>query len=449
MKRQITVTAAALFLSAIISVSKAQVITTIAGSDPYGFSGDGGLATAAKINHASKIITDHSGNIYFTDSGNNRVRQMSSAGLIKTIAGTGVAGYTGDGGAGTSADLSWPAGLALDASERFLYIGDVDNARVRKLDLFIGTISTVAGNGSFIDGGDGGPASAASFSLQDIAMDLTGNLLIATTYTIRRVNASTGIITTIAGGGGNYPGDGGDAALARFDQIACIAVGAAGDIYLSQYSHSVRKIDHMTGVLSLLAGSSSNSFGYTGDGGPAVHSQLHSPAGLAVDFAGNVFIADEDNNRVRKISKTNGFITTVAGNGTLTASGDGGLATAAGLSRPRALAIDRNGNMYVSDSSFSIRRVGSITGIHEWNEEGVVSIYPTLSQGNFMVHISGQVFSGLNVFDLTGRMVYSSKLNEERSEQDLQVQLDAADGMYIVQLTGAQAVLCRRIMIRK
>jgi RHS repeat-associated protein len=267
--------------------------------------------------------------------------------IINTVAGTGQGGYSGDGGPASDAQLNNAHGIAIDAG-RNLYIADTGNHRIRKVDTS-GIITTVAGNGYYGYSGDGWPAVWAQlFYPNDVDLDAGGNLYIADTnnHRIRKVDTS-GIITTVAGNGYyGYSGDGGPAIQAQLNNPTGLAVDSWGNLYIADSNNQrIRKID-TNGFITTVAGRSSQ--GYSGDGGPAIQAQLNNPTGLAVDSWGNLYIADQDNRVVRKVD-TSGIITTVAGNGRYGYSGDGGLATEARLVQPYSVCIDISGNLYIAD----------------------------------------------------------------------------------------------------
>ena len=271
-------------------VDATGTIDAVAGNEELRFSGDGRLATDANLAFPADVAVDATGNLYISDAGNERVRKVSVDGIIATVAGSGVNEFSGDGGPAASASLARPTGVAVDAAGN-LYISDSGNRRVRKVSVD-GIISTVAGNGVAGFSGDGGPATSASlFGASAVAVDAVGNLYIADGNRIRKVSP-VGIIATVAGNG-------------------------------------LR--------------------GFSGDGGPAISAQLNSPRGVTVDAAGNLYIADTVNNRIRKVS-ADGTITTVAGNGVKGFSGDGGLATDANLNFPPGVAVDGGGNLYIADT---------------------------------------------------------------------------------------------------
>lgn len=331
-------------------------ITTIVGTGTSGFLGDGGAATAARIQRVYGLCVDNAGNIYIPDYGNHRIRKVSTDGTISTIVGNGTAAFAGDGGAATAASLWGPRGVALDTSGN-LYIADENNFRIRKVTPS-GIISTVAGNGSYGFAGDGGQATAARLaSPASIAIDRSGNMYIADmgNNRVRKVTTS-GIISTIAGNGTSSPtGDGSQATAAAVPLPHGIKVDNDGNIYVTNHStHRVRKIS-TTGIISTIAGT--GTAGTTGDGGAATAARINAPYGLHLDNAGNIYIACMTGNNVRKIDAS-GNISTFAGSGSTGFFGDGGAATAASIYEPYAIANDPSGNIIIADSrNFRIRKV--------------------------------------------------------------------------------------------
>ncbi len=330
-------------------------IRTIAGSGLKGFGGDGGAATSAILWYPSGIALDSVGNVYFSDTNNSRIRKIAAAtGAISTIAGIGTFGLSGDGGPAASAQFNSLYGVALDAGGN-VYIADLGNDRVRKFNVADGTISTFAGTYAGF-GGDGGPASFAQLKRpHDVALDSGGNVYIAGYGDghIRKVTAATGVITTIAGTGGasgSAVGDGGPATSATLSNPKDIAVDGAGNVFITEeLGHRVRKIDSQTGIISTIAGTGMS--GFSGDGGLATSAKLNWPSGIAVDGSGNVYFADMQNYRIRRIDGATGIITTVAGTGTNGFSGDGGPAASASIGQDYGLDVDSAGNVYFADTN--------------------------------------------------------------------------------------------------
>jgi uncharacterized repeat protein (TIGR01451 family) len=340
----------------VYKVATNGTISTVAGNGTSGYSGDSGAATSAQLNNPQGVAIDGFGNLYIADNGNERIRKVSS-GVITTVAGTGSANFGGDGGLATSAQINNPQALATDSSGNF-YIADAGNNRVRKVSG--GVITTVAGNGSPGYAGDGGMATSAELNFpQGVAVDSSGNLYIDdnSNYRIRKV--SGGIITTVAGNGVNaFGGDGGSATSAHISVSSSVAVDGTGNLYISDFGNDrIRRVSG--GIITTFAGN--GTYGFSGDSGPATSAELHNPTAVAVDGSGNVYIGDRDNDRIRKV--TGGIISTIAGNGFSSFSGDGGSALNAQLNSPQGIAVDSVGDLYISDSSNSrVRFVGASSG---------------------------------------------------------------------------------------
>jgi len=347
----------------VFKVDATGQLTVVAGSGTPGFGGDGGPATSASLNFPYGVAVDASGNLYIADYYNYRVRRVDTNGVITTVAGNGTIGFSGDGGPATSASLATPTGVAVDGSGN-LYIADYRNSRIRKVDPS-GIITTVAGNGTGGFSGDGGPATSAGLNSPfGVAVDGSGNLYVADTgnYRVRRV-APNGIITSVAGNGTQaFSGDGGPATSASLVYATGLAVDGSGNLYIADRdSQRIRRVD-TNGVITTVAGN--GTAGSSGDGGPATSASLSYPNGVAVDGGGNLYIADSSNNpRIRRVG-ANGIITAFAGSGNSYFSGDGWPATSASLANPTAVAVDGSGNLYIADRRNSrIRRVGTNGGI--------------------------------------------------------------------------------------
>ena len=336
-------------------------VTTAAGNGTAGYTGDGGLATSAELDQTEGVATDTAGNLYIADWTNNVIRKVTVAtGVITTVAGNGTAGYSGDGGAATSAELKGPTGVAIDSAGD-IYIADQANNRVREVAAATGMITTVAGNGTAGYSGDNGAATSAEmYSPTDLTFDSAGNLYISddANNRIRKVTLTTGVITTVAGDGtGGYAGDGAAATSAELDNPAGLAFDSAGNLYIADVTNNrIRKVAATTGVITTFAGN--GTAGFSGDGGAATSAEFNTPARITFDRAGNLYIADQTNNRVREV--TAGIITTIAGNGTAGYSGDGGPATNAEFDAPIGIAVDNQGSFYVSDFHNNVIRKLSI-----------------------------------------------------------------------------------------
>ena len=327
--------------------TKGQTISTIAGDGTSGYSGDGAAATLAALNKPLGIAVDASANLYIADFYNHRVRMVNPSGVITTVAGSGTYGFSGDGAAATDAELSTATGVAVDASGN-LYIVDQGNQRIRKVNAS-GIISTVAGNGTGAYSGDGGQATAASlFNPYGVAVDASGNIFIADAQNqvVRKVNTS-GVISTYAGNNtAGYSGDSGPATAAELHYPTGLVTDAAGTLYIADEENSRIRMVTTSGIITTIAGTSSP--GFSGDGGPATAAQLYDPWGLGLDADGNLYFGDSGNERIRKIS-TDGTISTIAGNDTGGYAGDGGPATDAEFNDPGGVAVDRSGNIYIDD----------------------------------------------------------------------------------------------------
>jgi len=326
---------------------------TIAGSGVPGSAGDGGAAAAAQLNFPSGVAVDRAGNVYVADSANNRIRVIGAGGSVTTFAGTGAAGFSGDGGAATAAAISSPTAVAFDPAGALL-IADTGNNRVRKVSP-AGVMTTIAGTGPAGFAGDGGPPRAAVLDRPSgVAADGTGSVYIADTLNHRVRKIVGGQIVTLVGSGpaglgqGAYGGDGGQAATARLNLPEGLALDPQGGVYVSDTGNNrVRHVDK-AGTITTLAGTGARRF--SGDGGQAGLAELAAPSGLSVDGAGNLYIADSLNNRVRVVTPA-GLISTLIGIGTPGFSGDGGPGTLAQLARPKGVAVDATGRVLVADYS--------------------------------------------------------------------------------------------------
>jgi sugar lactone lactonase YvrE len=294
---------------------------------------------------------DKAGNLFIADQNNQRVRRVDAiTKVITTVAGDGTATYSGDNGPGPAASLYYPNGVALDRGGA-LFIADTYNHRVRRVDAKTGGINTVAGNGSLGYSGENGPATSASLNYpQEVAVDTAGNLFIADESNhIRRVDVTTGFITTVAGNGtAGYNGDNILATSAGMRPFG-VALDDAGNLFIADsYNYRIRRVDAVTGFITTVAGNGTAA--YSGDDGPATMASLNVPQKVTVDSAGNLFIADSNNYRVRRVDAVTQTITTAAGTRTQGFSGDEGSATSAMLNYPSGATVDRSGNLFIADT---------------------------------------------------------------------------------------------------
>jgi len=323
------------FNNRIRKISPAGVVTTIAGSGTYGFAD--GTGNSASFDVAVGLVVDGAGNVYVADRFNNRIRKISSAGVVTTLAGSGTRAFAN--GTGTEASFAKPSGVVVDVSGS-IYVADAEDSRIRKISA-AGVVTTLAGSGShgFADG----TGTAASFNYpMGVAVDGAGNVYVADQFNerIRKIN-STGVVTTFAGSG-TYGFADGTGTAASFNGPSGVAVDCTGNVYVADRSnHRIRKISP-TGVVTTLAGS--GIYGFADGTGTAA--SFNTPSGVAVDRAGNVYVADAYNNRIRKISPA-GVVTTLAGSGT--AGYSNGTGTAASFYNPCGLAVDEADNIYVAD----------------------------------------------------------------------------------------------------
>jgi uncharacterized protein (TIGR03437 family) len=330
------------------------MLSTVAGDGNNSFSGDGGPAALARIETPAGMAMDSQGNLYIADPANNRVRKIAADGTMSTAAGFGVAGFAGELGPAPAALLNSPMGVAVD-SEDHLYIADTGNNRIREV-LSNGNIGTFAGNGNAGLFGDGGnPLDAAIHAPRAIAFDAHGNLYIADTldHRVRKIDAHTNTIDTVVGSGQGFGGDGGAAVSARLNLPTALTVDSADNLYIAdQGNNRIRKVS-ADGTIQTVAGTDT---AFTGDGGPAVSALVSSPRGVAVDRSGNLYISEPGENRIRKVTPDGG-IATIAGNGNCCYSNDGGPATNATLNQPWGLALDSTGDVLVADSGNSAIRL--------------------------------------------------------------------------------------------
>jgi len=358
--------------------------STVAGNGTAGYSGDGSPATGAELNFAMGVARDSEGNLYIADFLNGVVRKVATDGTITTVAGNGTFGYSGDGGPATSAQLSYPSSVALDGAGN-LYIADYANSCVRKVNTN-GIISTFA----------------TGFVIRGVVADKSGNVYFSSFYEgVWKVD-SEGVTTRIAGTGNpGFSGDGGPALNAQTNGVGGLAVDNQGNLYLAEVLNSdVRKID-TNGIITTVAGN--QQFGFSGDGGPATQAQFNGPTDVRVDPAGDLYIVDSSNNRVRKVDAT-GTITSIAG-GNYGYSGDGGLATSAWFAGPTGIELADDGGFFIGDTGNSVIR--KVTGGTTTLDFGTATVGQTA--GPIHVIISNAGNQDLNVSNVTASASFSQQ----------------------------------------
>ena len=405
--------------------------------DSGGFSGDGGPANAAELFNPTGVAVDSPGTIYIADVNNQRLRIVNTSGTIQTFAGNGYAyagsgGFSGDGGPATAAELNQPQAVAISASGN-VYIADWGNNRIRMVNTS-GVISTFAGTGIPAYNGDGIQATDANiFVPDDIALDAKGNIYFsdAGNNRIRMVNTS-GIISTFAGTGVGGPFVDGVQATAANINPSGVSLDYFGNVYITELGGScVRKVNS-TGIINTIAGVGIP--GYFGDGGPATDAELKYPSRVTVDVHGNVYIADGANQRIR-IVNTSGIINSLAGDGYTYGgySGDGGAATATELNYPIGVALDASGNLYIGDEQNNrIRRVTGISlGIKNIpSSSNEINIYPSPTTGIFTITglLKGQI---IELYNYTGQKLSAAISDKNTIQFDIS---NYANGIYLVRI---------------
>lgn len=395
-----------------------QIISTVAGNGFGGFSGDGNPATQAQLDEPYGVTVGPDGSLYIADRRNHRIRHVALDGRITTVAGTDTGGFSGDGGQASQARLLFPSKVEI-GPDGSLYIADTLNHRIRR----VGSnkiITTVAGNGVRDFTGDGGPATLASLhSPSDVTIGPDGSLYIADTNNVRiRRVGPDGIITTVAGTGQlGSAGDGGPAIQADLLGPSAVALGPDGSLYITDYSgHLLRRVTP-DGIISRVAGNRAG--GFTGDGVPATQTRLAGPTGIAVSPDGSLFIADFINSRIRYIGQ-DGIITTVAGTGEYGFSGDGGPASQAFLATSRGVALGLDGSLYIADTgNYRIRKVApalsgfSTRQIAIASEDGT-QLYQFDANGRHLKTL--QALTGETLYEFsynaTGRLVQAKDGND-------------------------------------
>ena len=430
--------------------ANAQIITTVAGIGAFGFSGDNNPATTAELAGPYSVALDGIGNFYIADGYNNRIRKVDATGIITTIAGTDIQGYNGDNILATNAELWRPAGAACDHAGN-VYFTDAYNNRIRKIDVSTGIITTVAGTGIGAYNGDGIRADTAQvYDPHCIVIDSLGNLYFTdfANHRIRYIN-TIGIISTIAGTGvaGNT-GDNGPATDAQINSPYGIVVDKSGNIYFADYEADViRKIDRF-GIITKFAGT--GVFGFNGDDIAANTAKLYRPTGLGVDANSNIYIADGFNGRIRKVSIASGIINTIAGNGIGGYNGDDILATAAELGTPADVTIDGAGSIYIADFGNDriryIRNTEGVSSINSTNE--FLNIYPNPNNGAFTVNIAASIQEQANVriSNLLGTKIKEVVVTTNKL---FEIQLSDPPGVYLLTVITQNKMWSEKVILSR
>ncbi|MCE3226791.1 MAG: hypothetical protein K0S32_1342 [Bacteroidetes bacterium] len=440
-----------LFFSALVlltSIVRSQNISTIAGNGLPSYSGDMALAINCEVHSPNDVEVDKLGNVYIADRNNSRIRKINTSGIITTIAGNGISGFSGDGGPAVSAVLGRPTGLALDTAGN-IYFVDNDNNRIRKINTS-GIITTIAGDGTVGYSGDGGNALSAKLNVGwGIGVDKAGNVYWAEAgnHVIRKVTPA-GIISTFVGNGipGAF-GDGGPAGSAQINNPYWVTVDRYDNIFISDMNNNkIRKVN-TSGIISTFAGNNFGTAGFGGDGGPATSAFLKQPQDIAIDTLGNVYVCDGTNDRIRQIDP-NGIITTYAGNGTLGWSGDGWLATFANIGGRAGIGVDLTGNLYLAEAYTNrIRKVGKgPVGIRqEYNSDHSFSIYPNPSNGKILIQTNEQQSATLHISDIKGAIVMSKTIHDN-DVIDISI---LNEGIYFATIITSNTVMNKKIVLNR
>ncbi len=433
-------------LQPLMAQAQQGIISTVVGTGVAGDTGDGGLAINALLNGPSGVAVDGAGNLYIADTYNNQIRRVDPSGYIFLVAGTGTGGSLGDGGLAENAQLWSPIGIAIDRTGN-QFIADVNNHKIRRVDALTGIITTVAGNGTAGFSGDSGLAINAQLNFPiDVIIDNLGNLYIIDTENgrVRKVNATTGIITTIAGNMmGYFGGDSGLAINAQLQKPRYGIFDAIGNLYIADtYNNRIRKIDAVTGIITTIAGGGSTGIG---DGGLAVNAQLNFPCGLSIDGFGNLYISDNSNFLIRRVDAITGIITTVVGNGTFGYNGDGISAISAELNFPNSIAMDSSNNLYIAD--FHNNRIRKVIGPLRVGETSMgsseVLLYPNPATEVLMLQTNERVYNTCTISNSIGQVLLQQSISSTQTTISVK---GLATGLYFIKCSGEQGSIVRKFV---
>jgi streptogramin lyase len=354
----VAVTATVVPAHSVGAVQPTDLISRLAGTGTQAMSGDGGLAVNASVNLPRDTAIGPDGSIYIADTYNQRIRRINPVtGVITTVAGTGGTAFNGDNQLATKATLKWPHDVTVGA-DGTVYVADSAHHRVRQIDPSTGIITTILGTGAVGVGADDVQGTKSALTNPKSVALFGGALYVADlTNRVRRLDLATGRVTTVVGTGtAGFAGDGGPAVSAQLNSPQRLAIDSSGTIYIADSgNNSIRRVDAATGIITTVAGKSGTS-GFRGDGGPGTAALLNQPRGVALDADNALYIADSGNNRIRRLDLVTGTITTIAGSGR-GFSGDGGPASAARFYNPRGLTVDPAGRLIIADTFNSVVRV--------------------------------------------------------------------------------------------
>jgi len=439
--------------------AKAQIISTVAGNGTLGYSGNGGPALSASCDTPRDVDVDMYGNLYIADAGNNVIRKVSGN-IMTTVAGNGTPGYSGDNGAAVSASLSKPSWVSVDYAGN-LYIADIGNYVVRKVSTS-GIITTIAGNHTLGNSGNGGKATSAELGWPfAVVPDNEGDIYISDYYNscIWKVN-SAGTISTLAGTGtGGYRGDGGHATLAELYNPAGMSLDASNNLYFADYSNNVIREVTAGGIIYTVAGNGTSAD--AGDGSPATAASFVNPISVAVDADENLFISDPGASRIRYVQSSSGNISTYAGNGTPGYTGNGYHSYAAEINNPAGSKVDRYGNFFFADQdNYVIRGISTgnipINGVKPvTGSSNDMEIFPNPNTGIFS--IKGKLNSlndekvSLEVTDMLGQAVYKNTTTASAGSINLQITLDniLPNGVYLLHIISCDGANVLRFVVEK